>query len=200
MLIRVVLPAPLGPSRPKNSPSSMSKLTSSSALRPACLGRCWREADRSWRPTGRRSRAWEPAILRRGRALCRPRPQALGLRARPAAARATPYSAASSRRRGGRPLTAKVLPERAAPRAGIPAAPPAPTNRTWPARWHRPPSTGSGCAAQPLQRACGTQAAASSCVSSAGRTSMAISPQLLPALVLLRCGQRGDQAVDALGC
>ena len=31
MLISVVLPAPFGPSRPKNSPSSMSKLTSSSA-------------------------------------------------------------------------------------------------------------------------------------------------------------------------
>jgi hypothetical protein len=30
-LIRVVLPAPLGPSRPKNSPASMSKLTQSSA-------------------------------------------------------------------------------------------------------------------------------------------------------------------------
>ena len=31
MLISVVLPAPFGPSRPKNSPSSMSKLTSSRA-------------------------------------------------------------------------------------------------------------------------------------------------------------------------
>src|SRR6188768_2226356 len=31
MLISVVLPAPFGPSRPKNSPGSMSKLTSSSA-------------------------------------------------------------------------------------------------------------------------------------------------------------------------
>ena len=31
MLIRVVLPAPLGPSRPKNSPSSISRLTRSNA-------------------------------------------------------------------------------------------------------------------------------------------------------------------------
>src|SRR5882757_1103002 len=32
MLISVVLPAPLGPSRPKNSPGWMSKLTSSNAF------------------------------------------------------------------------------------------------------------------------------------------------------------------------
>jgi hypothetical protein len=31
MLISVVLPAPFGPSRPKNSPGSMSKPTASSA-------------------------------------------------------------------------------------------------------------------------------------------------------------------------
>ena len=39
MLISVVLPAPLGPSRPKNSPGSMSKLTSSSARNVAAMAR-----------------------------------------------------------------------------------------------------------------------------------------------------------------
>ena len=94
-------------------------------------------------------------------------------------------------------LHGEAAAQRAATRAGIRAAPPAPTNRTAPARWRRPPWPSPSAPPAPAA-ACGTQAGASSCVSLGGRTSIGASAQLLP-LLLVALRQRGDQAVDALG-
>jgi hypothetical protein len=198
--MRVVLPAPLGPSSPKNSPSSMSRADLVQCLEGA-FGAWTKVLETAWNETA----GMKPLILGLG---CTPPPcaqQHAGVRGhcgrtvRSVAAcskASTPYRPAMPTSAGGRPLTTNALPAASASRRHSSSTASADVSNTAAVRWH-PPPPGALENLQPLHQhaQAGTGLA---WVSSEGSTSMRdVSLSALGGIALVAGRQRLDQAIHA---